>query len=381
MNFKFSFLFISAAMMVFFCGCGVKSSNDQIKSDKESKVRTELPYDTSLTAVAQIVAGIRPSDTTGLNAVVQTAAWKNHATGLDSLFSAAERKNLKAMRQWAVSELQEGKDTSATLFYAFSGPDYLYANTFYPAAKRYVLFGLEPVGKIPVFDATKNHQLFFDNIRRSLKSSLALNFFITKDMSGDLRSSEYNGVTSIIMLYAAYTGHKIKDIQYVYADATGKLSKCSYDSLRLHKETKGVQFNLIDSLGRNKEVVYFSFNAMDGEIEKTTIFPFFKSLSGNIFGMLKAASYLMHYESFSKMRDMFLSKVTTLLSDDTGLAWKMFTKTFPKHQLYGVYSEPVSMFSYISLRDLKAAYDSVPVKPMSFHYGYGTGQKVMIGRK
>jgi len=370
-----------AALMFVVYSCGNSMKSDKNQSGKTAKEKVQLPYDTSLTAIAEIIAGIRPADTSGANAVVQTQAWKNHATVIDSLFSAAERRNLKFMRQWSASELPEGKDTSATLFYAFSGPDYLYANTFYPAAKRYVLFGLEPVGKIPVFDASKNHQLFFDNIRRSLKSSLALNFFITKDMSGDLRSSEYNGVTSIIMLYAAYTGHKIKDIQYVIADTTGKLIQCPYDSLRLRKETKGVQFHLIDSLGHNKEVVYFSFNAMDGEIEKTSIFPFFKSLSGNIFGMLKAASYLMHYDSFSQIRNLYLSKVTTLLSDDTGLAWKTFIKTFPKHHLYGKYSDPVSMFTYISLKDLKAAYDSIPVKPMSFHYGYGTGQKVMIGRK
>lgn len=381
MNFKFGLLLFAAALMLIVSGCRNKDNNRQSQPGKAPRAIVQVPYDTSLTSVAEIIAGMRPADSSGLNAVIQSASWKKHAAGLDSLFLAAERRNLKFMRQWAASELPEGKDTSATLFYAFSGPDYLYANTFYPAAKRYVLFGLEPVGKIPVFEAGKNHQLFFDNIRRSLKSSLALNFFITKDMSGDLRSSEYNGVTSVIMLYAAYTGHKIKNIHYVTADTTGKLKKCPYDSLRYCKETKGVQFHLIDSLGRDKEVVYFSFNAMDGEIQKTTISPFFKSLSGNVYGMLKAASYLMHYESFSLIRDMFLSKVTTLLSDDTGLAWKFFIKAFPKHQLYGKYSEPVSMFSYINLQDLKAAYDSIHVKPVSFHYGYGKGQKVMIGRK
>lgn len=33
--------------------------------------------------------------------------------------------------------------------YMFSGPDFLYATSFFPNASTYVLAGLEPVGEIP----------------------------------------------------------------------------------------------------------------------------------------------------------------------------------------------------------------------------------------
>lgn len=369
-------------LLVISCG-NTQRTNEQNQQDSthnENKV-SQIPYDTLLTATSQIIAGINPEGKTKMNDVAQTKDWKNHASEIKALFETAEKKNLAAMRAWAIKELNEGRDIAATLFYAFSGPDFLYANTFYPGAKKYVLFGLEPVGKVPVFDTVKSNKVFFDATRRSLKSSLMLNFFITKDMSGDLRTSEYNGVTSVIMLYAAYTGHKIKDMSYVFVQNDGKLKNCSYDSLRKLNLSKGVRFNLIDSLGMEKEVVYFSFNAENDPFNASSVKKYFENLDGKVFGMLKAASYLMHYDGFSKIREVFLSKVSTLLTDDTGLAYKDIKKTFPKIQLYGTYSAPIESFNYIHLGELKQAYDSSNVKPIDFTYGYGYGQKVIIGRK
>jgi hypothetical protein len=372
--------FIVSGLAFVSCGSSNKSSsetNDSTKVEQEVKI----PYDTVLTSIAHIIAGLEPLDDVQVNAITQTPDWQTHKAEIKSLFEKAEEKNLKLMRNWAIAELNEGRDISSTLFYAFSGPDFLYANTFYPGAKKYVLFGLEPVGRVPNFDTTKSHKVFFEATRRSLKSSLMLNFFITKDMSGDLRTSEYNGVTSVIMLYAAYTGHKIKDMSYVYVQNDGKLKNCSYDSLKRVSLSKGVRFNLIDSLGMAQEVVYFSFNAENDPFNASSVKKYFENLDGKIFGMLKAASYLMHYDGFARMREVFLSKVTTLLTDDTGLAYRDIRKSFPKIQLYGKFTQPIESFDYINLSDLRKGYDSSNVKPIDFTYGYGFGQKLIIGRK
>ncbi|MPM27403.1 hypothetical protein SDC9_73914 [bioreactor metagenome] len=379
---KYLHLLLLTLIIAIVASCGNNDSKTgDSKNIDSTQVRSGIPYDTAATSMAQLIAGITPEDTTGGSAIVQKTIWKIHADSIRTLFNTAEKKNLGFMRQWAAAELPEGRDTAATLLYAFSGPDYLYANTFYPGAKKYILFGLEPVGKIPVLDTTKNQELFFNAIRRSLKTSLSRNFFITLHMSGDLRASEYNGVTSILMLYAAYTGHKIKDISYVSVDTNGRVLPCAYDSLKLRNETGGVRLNLIDSLGREKEVTYFSFNAENSLFEKCTVKKYLESIDGKTFGMLKAASYLMHYDGFMKIREIFTSKVSVLLTDDTGLSYRTMKSVFSKIQLYGKYSNPVDMFDYINLHDLQLAYDSLPAKPIRFTYGYGYGQKLMIGRK
>ncbi|HPB01824.1 MAG TPA: hypothetical protein PLZ67_02635, partial [Bacteroidales bacterium] len=175
--------------------------------------------------------------------------------------------------------------------------------------------------------------------------------------------------------------HKIKDISYVTVDTNGHVQPCSYDSLKVCHQTAGVCLNLIDSLGRCKELTYFSFNAENSAFEKSTVKKYLESLNGKTYGMLKAASYLMHYDGFMKIREVFTSKVTTVLTDDTGLSYRMFSSVFPKFQLYGTFSQPVDMFHYINLSDLQLAYDSLKAKPIRFTYGYGYGQKLMIGRK
>jgi hypothetical protein len=381
MKFKHWIFLIAVAQFVF-TSCGNNNSNKTDEPDSTVvKEVVRIPYDTVLTATARIIAGLDPVDQVSVNAITQTSDWQTHKTEIKILFEKAEEKNLRQMRIWAPRELPEGKDTAATLFYAFSGPDFLYANTFYPAAKKYVLFGLEPVGRVPDFDTTQTHKVFFEATRRSLKSSLMLNFFITKDMSGDLRTSEYNGVTSVIMLFAAYTGHKVVDMNYVLVQSDGSLKVTAYDSLKLLNGTRGIQFHLLDSLNRVKEVDYFSFNAENDPFNTSSVKKYFESLDGKIFGMLKAASYLMHYDGFARMREVFLSKVATLLTDDTGLAYRDIKKTFSNIRLYGKYTQPIESFDYINLADLRKAYDSSDVKPIEFTYGYGFGQKVIIGRK
>jgi hypothetical protein len=39
------------------------------------------------------------------------------------------------------------------MFYMFSGPDFLYAQTFFPNADTYILCGIEPIGAIPTHES------------------------------------------------------------------------------------------------------------------------------------------------------------------------------------------------------------------------------------
>ena len=67
------------------------------------------------------------------------------------------------------------------MFYMFSGPDFLYADAFYPRAVTYVLSALEPVGSVP--DLTRLPRggvgAALYNVERSMGSILSFSFFIT----------------------------------------------------------------------------------------------------------------------------------------------------------------------------------------------------------
>ena len=54
--------------------------------------------------------------------------------------------SLSKIRTWADANLAAPRPT---MFYMFSGPDFLYADAFYSKATTYVLSALEPVGSVP----------------------------------------------------------------------------------------------------------------------------------------------------------------------------------------------------------------------------------------
>nr|HML28485.1 hypothetical protein [Hyphomicrobium sp.] len=69
----------------------------------------------------------------------------------------------------------------------FSGPDFLYADAFFPSATTYVMAGLEPPGEIPDLRKYSRSQIAgaLRDLRDSLSSVLSYSFFQTKFMRID----------------------------------------------------------------------------------------------------------------------------------------------------------------------------------------------------
>ncbi len=52
------------------------------------------------------------------------------------------------MSQWSQTELATVNGMGATVFYPFSGGDFLNVYTLFPKSQEFILVGSEPVGKI-----------------------------------------------------------------------------------------------------------------------------------------------------------------------------------------------------------------------------------------
>ena len=95
---------------------------------------------------ARFLAGMQPSAGSPLAALTRNPAWQRHAKWFDSNWDTLEKRQLSKVRAWSERHLKNRQDT---LYYMFSGPDFLYADAFFPQASNYLLSGLEPVGAIP----------------------------------------------------------------------------------------------------------------------------------------------------------------------------------------------------------------------------------------
>jgi len=95
---------------------------------------------------ARFLAGLPPSADSPLTPLTREAAWQHHAKFFDTAFAQLEQRQLSKIRAWSAANLAAPRPT---MFYMFSGPDFLYADAFYSNATTYVLSALEPPGSVP----------------------------------------------------------------------------------------------------------------------------------------------------------------------------------------------------------------------------------------
>src|SRR5271163_1873074 len=125
---------------------------------------------------ARFLAGMQPSAASPLLPLTQDPVWRRHAKYFNAVFGAIDSRQLAKIRAWSSANLLAPQ---SVLFYMFSGPDFFYANAFFPNKSTYVLSGLEPTGAIPDLSklprATVEQAL--KNTEVSLSSILANSFF------------------------------------------------------------------------------------------------------------------------------------------------------------------------------------------------------------
>ena len=104
----------------------------------------------------------------------------------------------------------------------FSGPDFIYANAFYPKAKTYVLSGLEQVGAVPDITTLRGALApDLSALRNSLRWLLQHSYFITSQMGSDLHRGRINGTLPVLYVFLARSGHTIREVTPVRLDENG----------------------------------------------------------------------------------------------------------------------------------------------------------------
>src|SRR6476660_6495579 len=169
---------------------------------------------------ARFLAGMPPSPDSPLTPLTKDPAWQRHARFFDQAFAQLEQRQLAKIRAWSDTNLAAPRPT---MFYMFSGPDFLYADAFYGKATTYVLSALEPPGHVP--DLTRLPRggvgAALYSVERSMGSLLSFSFFITKQMKTDLRAGQIDGTLPILYVFLARSGKTIRDVTPVALDQNG----------------------------------------------------------------------------------------------------------------------------------------------------------------
>ena len=289
---------------------------------------------------ARFLAGMPPSAESPLTPLTRDPAWQHHARFLDSAFAQLEQRQLSKIRSWADANLAAPQPT---MFYMFSGPDFLYANAFYSKATTYVLSALEPPGSVP--DLTKlppgGLGAALNNVEHSMGSILNFSFFITKLMKLDLRAGQLNGTLPILYVFLARSGKTIRNVSPVALDGKGAAYFANENAGR--NATHGVRIVFAGGDGEQKTLYYFSTDLSNSGVKSSGFLKFCETLApGN--SLLKSASYLLYAENFSTVRDFILANSATIIQDDSGIPLEDYNPRKWRFFPFGRYAGPIAEF-------------------------------------
>ncbi len=289
---------------------------------------------------ARFLAGMPPSAGSPLAPLTQDPSWQRHARFFDSAFGQLEQRQLSSIRSWADANLAAPRPT---MFYMFSGPDFLYADAFYQKAATYVLSALEPVGSVP--DLTRlprggiGSALY--NVEQSLGSILSFSFFITKDMKTDLRAGQVSGTLPLLYVFLARSGKTIRDVSLVALDDKGAAYFANENPGK--NATRGVRIIFAGSDGAAKTLYYFSTDLSNIGVSRSGFLKFCGTLApGN--SLIKSASYLLHSRNFTAVRDFLLANSATIIQDDSGIPLANYDPKKWRFFPFGRYVGPIAKF-------------------------------------
>jgi hypothetical protein len=388
-------LIITTAMLTisFATSCQNQSTKDKPVETKDTVKTKEVKKDTIAVDkvnndIARFIAGMPVDSKSELNTLAQTTQWKNYGTKLDSAWSKFNKKTIEKLTAWSEVELADIHKNNKTLFYPFSGPDFLHAYAIFPKVTKMMLFGLEPVGSVPDMKkfTKENMTSYFSALDKSIEDALNLNFFKTKNMKVDMNNANVDGTLPILLLFVARAGNQIAEIKPLEIGADGKIvyidkfKKCNLND----KYNKGVEITFIDSKdGSKKLLYYFCAEISDGGLgNNKACKTFFQNLDSNVVSYLKSASYLMHKSYFSTIRNTILTKSSAFLQDDSGIGFHYIDSKKFDIQLYGSYTRPIPLFDEMYEQDLRDAYTkSKTVKTLNFKIGYNAKTNLLLARK
>lgn len=295
---------------------------------------------------AKFLAGIPVNGP--LAPLMQAPGWQEHSSAMEEAWARKTRLQIEPISAWMQTNAPDAYNWAGTVYYMFSGPDALYANIFFPTGSTYILAGLEPIGNVPDPAQIPPDALApqLAALRGSMDTILKFQYFITKDMRAGLGAGEINGTLPILYVFLSRLGYIIIDATHVSAPA------------------EGVKITFAGNGAAPQTLYYFKTDLSGGGSK----FLQWCAARGPGASLLKAASYLMHTDGFSGVRNFLLNNSRIIIQDDSGIPLRAFPSGW-QIDCYGRYV-PHDEFRKYWQPDLAAVFEKEQPSELGFAFGY-----------
>ncbi|HEY3602563.1 MAG TPA: hypothetical protein VGK72_11455, partial [Chthoniobacterales bacterium] len=302
----------------------------------------------------------------------QSAAWQEHARVFDEAWAKLAARQFTGIRDWQVNYLPDATQPLSVVFYMFSGPDFLYANQFFPNASTYILAGTEPIGPLP--DVTRFAGPALDaalqNLEKSLNSVLSFSFFITKDMKTDLQNEALKGTLPILYVFLARAGKTINEVSFITLDRSGAPHSATPNE-KGKGLTPGVRITFTGAPETPPQTLYyFTTDLSNDGVRSQPGFLKFCAAKGMGASLLKSSSYLMFENGFTTIRNFLLEHSKAIVQDDSGIPISAFDPQKWQLRFFGSYPGPIDLFKQYYQPQLQGLYQQSNPAPLGFGIGY-----------
>ena len=268
------------------------------------------------------------------------------------------------MSEWAKTEVRRAP--GGTVFYPFSGPDFVTVSHLFPQADRFVMVAMQAAGE-PADMANMSSgrvQSFQAKFMREWMKFSRLAFFRTDDLNEDLRDKHAQiGITTILITFALYSGYDVKAVYPIVFD------EASGDYIKGNGPWKSVRLEL-SKAGKPVVLDYVSLDLSDDVLSQSASTRAWLARESRHPVLLKAASHLLQETYFAVLRDILVENATMVIQDETGLNYTNLAQIGPV-DLYGGFLYPHELFNRKKQESLAQAYrESKDVKPLPFAFSY-----------
>ena len=328
---------------------------------------------TPLDDSARFLAGMPGGVGSPLGTARQTDSWQRFSRNMDELWRRFSEQRQPRIAGVSRSELG-GLRNAPTVWYPFSGPDILFAETFFPGAGHYELCGLESCEMLPDLAALSPDQqaAALDGLYTSLTTALSYSFFITKDMRVNLQRTAVKGTLPICLVFLARLGYPIESVTPVSLAAGGALVTGQSGS-----NCPGFTIRYRAGAGRGRSLTYFTENVADFSLRSDPRYLNYLRGFGPVVTYLKSASYLMHTGEFGLIRQRILDQSYAILQDDSGIPLKSLTDNRWDLTFFGQYTGVLDLFQEYYQGDLMSVYQTGG--PQVRNIDFGVGYKHLTG--
>jgi hypothetical protein len=338
-------------------------------------------------STAKLISGLAPMYP-GHVELSETDAWKEHTAHMKAAWAKMKDKQVATITAWRDTSISKTCPVGKTLLYPFSGPDFFNAYWLFPDCENYVMFGLEHIGEVPDVERMNEAQFarMLSDVRSATADFFGRNYFITENMSRQLRTAQLRGVIPLFMIPMALSGVdilRIRDFEFAPGARTVSMAKG-----RPMRQLKGIviEFRTPGSTV-TRRINYFTVDAADkGVAHYPEFLDYLRSL-GPTTTFIKSASYLLHSNEFNQVRSVLLDNTGFLVQDDSGLPYPMLEARGWKMNLHGKYGVPIPPFQGAYQASLDRAYKSQVSTPLPFTFGYqyhdyrDERSNVMVGQR